>query len=614
MHPASDVQDVDGGAVTPLLQRLDPRRSLAAALGWTLVALFCVGAPLASLLVGSLATDRVQLQTGALYQQYALQVSNALDGNLYDRLQWLRAMADAVASGTEREQPARLRALLERWKASLPELEWVAVANAEGTVIAATGSATEGERIGARAWFAEGRQRGWIGESPPPGGGTGRVIELAAPIRHRDGTLVGVIGARLSWRWVGRLEATLTEALRAGRPVESLLADREGRVLIGPDALVGTVIEPSATRPPGAAGHVVRRWPDGGEYLAGYAVSDGVGDFPGLGWTSWVREPTETAFAAARALARQILAGLVVIGLAGAVAGVVATARLARRLAAITRSADEIRAGRATELEVPRGTDEAARIGASLRTLVDGLQRERASLAALNAELDARVAARTREVERMSEENKYAAVVRERLRIARDLHDTLAHSIMALLAEIRLMRRLARTDPAALPEELGRAEAAALQGLHEARQAITTLRHAAVRDIGLGASLAQLFARFADRKGLAVAFRHDAGVDALADSRAEALYRIVEEALHNVDRHAQASRVTAFARVVDAAGGERVLEVSIEDDGIGFDVAAPRPGHFGLAGMRERAELAGARLAIDSVPGEGTRVTVNMPL
>jgi signal transduction histidine kinase len=250
--------------------------------------------------------------------------------------------------------------------------------------------------------------------------------------------------------------------------------------------------------------------------------------------------------------------------------------------------------------------------------LVDGLQRERASLQALNAELDERVAARTREVERMSEENKYAAVVRERLRMARDLHDTLAHSLMALLTEIRVLRKVAATSPGSLREELANAEAAAQDGLREARGAITALRHNAVRDIGLGASLAQLLRRFEDRKGVPVSFEHDPGADALADSRAETLYRIVEEALHNVDRHAQATRVEASARVRqrEAAGGQKpaVLVVSIADDGVGFDYEAPPPGHYGLRGMREQAELISARLDVSTGLGQGTRVTIEMPV
>jgi signal transduction histidine kinase len=190
--------------------------------------------------------------------------------------------------------------------------------------------------------------------------------------------------------------------------------------------------------------------------------------------------------------------------------------------------------------------------------------------------------------------------------------------MMALLTEIRLLRKLAATSPGSLREELVNAEAAALDGLREARAAITALRHNAVRDIGLGASLAQLLRRFEDRKGVPVSFERDAAADALADSRAETIYRIVEEALHNVDRHAQATRIKASARVRqrETAGGQKspVLVVSIADDGTGFDSDAPPPGRYGLRGMREQAELISARLDVSTGPGRGTRVTIEMPV
>ncbi len=99
------------------------------------------------------------------------------------------------------------------------------------------------------------------------------------------------------------------------------------------------------------------------------------------------------------------------------------------------------------KIAVPAGRNEAARLGRALDELLTSLQRERSALQTLNAELDQRVAARTREIERLAEQARYAAVVRERLKIARDLHDTLAHSMMAMLTEIRLLKRAFGDQP-----------------------------------------------------------------------------------------------------------------------------------------------------------------------
>jgi len=153
------------------------------------------------------------------------------------------------------------------------------------------------------------------------------------------------------------------------------------------------------------------------------------------------------------------------------------------------------------KLEVPRGHDEVAQLGAAFAKLIDELELERSELKSLSSELERRVAVRTGEVERLAEESRYAAIVRERLKMARDLHDTLAHSIMALLSEIRFIRRLQTHDPAAVPGELARAEELAHDGLKEARAAITQMRVNAVRETGLGPALSNAFERFIDHTG-----------------------------------------------------------------------------------------------------------------
>lgn len=618
---------------THLLDRLDPRRSLLAAIGWTLSALFLAGAYGASHWVGELTRSRLEAQSGRLYQQYALQISNVLDTSLYDRLQWIRATASMFSDEDVGRQLARQRALLERLQTTLPEFEWIGFADAAGKVHAATDGVLESQSVKHTRWFSEAQKNSWVGDvydsaaarpsNAQAAGATvrterSRVIDLTAPVRDADNGVVGAIGAQLTWSWIAQLEASLIEGLKSGRPIESLIVDRAGVVLLGPGPLLGTRLDLPGQRGIGAVGHEVYRWPDGIDYVAGYAVSDGVATFPGLGWTVWVREPTESAFADARAMERRIFAGMLLLGLIGAAGSLIATRRLTRELSSIARSADAIRDGKATALVVPPGEDEAARIGQSLRSLVDGLQSERAALQSLNAELDARVAARTRALERMSEENKYAAIVRERLRMARDLHDTLAHSMMALLTEIRLLRKLADTNPAALRDELTNAEGVAKAGLEEARAAITALRHNAVRDIGLGVSLAQFFKRFAERKGIAAAFHADSRADALADSRAETVYRIFEEALRNIELHASATRIEGAATVESgqdgSADGNETLLVWLADNGVGFNASAPRPGHFGMRGMREQAEIIGAQLQVQSTPGQGTRVTIRMPI
>src|SRR6266404_5031384 len=259
---------------------------------------------------------------------------------------------------------------------------------------------------------------------------------------------------------------------------------------------------------------------------------------------------------------------------------------------------DAVGRNEAERIEVPSGRDEVAQLAAAFAKVLNALHQERSELLSLSSELERRVAVRTREVERLAEESRYAAVVRERLKIARDLHDTLAHSMMAMLSEVRLLRKLEMHDLKSLREELARAEEVAHEGLNEARTAITQMRVNAVRDTGLGSALGKAFGRFIA----------DPGAASFGDERAETLFRMAEEALRNIERHAMATRAVVTLETVDGTQ----LKLSIEDDGVGFDPGAPRQGHYGIVGLHEQAHLIGAHLCIDSAPGRGTTLTVNL--
>jgi signal transduction histidine kinase len=255
------------------------------------------------------------------------------------------------------------------------------------------------------------------------------------------------------------------------------------------------------------------------------------------------------------------------------------------------------------QFEAPGGLDEVAQLGSAFAKILGDLQQER-------DELERRVAVRTREVQRLAEESRYAAIVRERLKIARDLHDTLAHSMMAMLSEIRLLRRLQAHDPLAVAAELAHAEEVAHDGLNEARAAITQMRLHAVRETGLGPALSNAFERFIDRTALSGEFSADAEAARFGDERAETLLRMAQEIFRNIERHARATRVTVKLQITNG----RQLELHVEDNGIGFDPQAVPPEHYGIVGLREQAELIGAVLLIESKPNQGTCFSILLRL
>jgi signal transduction histidine kinase len=415
-----------------------------------------------------------------------------------------------------------------------------------------------------------------------------------------------VLAARVAWSWVEGVMSKMQQALNQRRQLQVLLAARDGRLLYAPANWLGRRFAPDADLT------------EGGAWVVGTRTELRLADGLGLGWTAIVRQGADVALAPVRTTQRNVFVIVFVAGLLAAAAAALATRVLTRRLTRLAADAEAVRRGERQALAVPGGVDEVSRIGATLAQVVDHLQTEKHALQALNAELDQRVAERTLRIERMADEARHAAVTRERLRIARDLHDTLAHSLMALLTQIRLVRKLReRMTTGELEEELGRAETVAGTGLAEARAAIMQMRDNGVRDSGLGPALHDLLRRFGQRTGTTVTLDDDPEVAAWAegwvDERSETVFRILEEALRNVERHAAAGavRVTLRNLRADAPGGARRVRIEVADDGQGFDPAQPRPGHYGLRGMREQATLIDAELALRSAPGQGTRVVLD---
>ncbi len=594
-------------------QGLNPRLHLAAAIGWAVFTVVTLAALVAADLAASEAARRVRADSERLLTQFAAQIGHALKTDLRTRRAILRATAAQIVATDDRSEQA-LRRHLDAAQAHFPEFVWLAVADVHGRITAAAGGAREGDDVSASAWFARGRTGLYLGDvhpAPPllpsPDAAADpqapRVIDLAVPLTDAAGRPAGVLGAELSWRWVENLQAELLRSLDSQRQLDMVLTTEDGTVVVGPAAWLG---HPRPTR--------AEISQDGAYLIGGLVEHAGAGD--GLGWGVVVRQDAHAALAPSRATRQVVFLSVLLAGLVAAAAAVWATRLLTRRLSALAEEAVAVRQGELHTLALPAGDDEVSRIGATLAELVDHLQQEKKALQTLNAELDARVVERTARVERLADDARHAAVTRERLRLARDLHDTLAHSLMALLTQIRMVRKLrTRWSEHELEAELAQAQEVAASGLTEARAAIAQMRHNGVRDTGLGPALQELLTHFCERTGVAATLQADPDAAGLADERAETVFRIAEEALHNVERHAHAHLLTlrlgaAPAPTRSPPGADAVPRVRMEitDDGVGFDPAQRKPGHYGLRGIEEQAALIGAHLEVSSQVGQGTRV------
>jgi two-component system, NarL family, nitrate/nitrite sensor histidine kinase NarX len=223
-------------------------------------------------------------------------------------------------------------------------------------------------------------------------------------------------------------------------------------------------------------------------------------------------------------------------------------------------------------------------------------------------------AAITLEHSRLDAEVRRLAIIEERTRIARDIHDGLAQTVSLLHLKLRQAQAIIPSDQMtpignALEEMAGISSTA----YDEIRQSIYGLRTMVSASLGFVPTLTELLHEFSMQNQMLVKLEAD-GAETLRLSPASEpqVVRIVQEALNNVRKHAQVDR--ARVRVERKEGW---LHVSVQDDGLGFDPATVASGnglHFGLQGMRERAETLGGTLVIDTAPGRGTRVTVTVPL
>jgi signal transduction histidine kinase len=254
-------------------------------------------------------------------------------------------------------------------------------------------------------------------------------------------------------------------------------------------------------------------------------------------------------------------------------------------------------------------------IVASGRTL-GLLNLESPDLAAFNdddvaiLETVADVLAGTLENARLYRRAQAAAVLEERNRLARELHDSVSQQLFSMTLTAPAARAQLEKNPQRAAAQLERLQETATAALAEMRALIFQLRPPALRDQGLVAALQQHAQALSHREGLAIALSV-VGDDRLARGLEQPLFRIVQEALNNVVKHADAHNVTVSLEF----GVERVL-VRIIDDGQGFDPQATPSGqgrHLGMISMRERAVEIGGTMDLRSMIGGGTEVTVTVP-
>jgi signal transduction histidine kinase len=479
----------------------------------------------------------------------------------------------------------------------------------------------------------------------------------AAFLYAKDGTLLArePTDARLDVAAIGRLPETAA-ALTTGRPTITSLVSGDGApghlYALVPlrnwrgeiTALAGGDINPAAPRfaslleaiphaPPGSVDLV-----DSGGHVIGSSDRDRlftsehnrgeVVAVAALAWAPWrvlIHQRADEAIAPTEGLRRTLLwlgPGLIALAMVFAWG---AARSVRRSLAVLRREAERIAAGHMTE-PIPRlGDDEVGRLGRSLDEMRIALKQSLESVEQANQQLERRVEERTRELEGLYQQLRereewrgellrkvISAQEDERKRIARELHDETSQTLSALA--IGLETALAKYPSDVSRARLVDAKALTVRTINELHRLIYDLRPSVLDDLGLVSAIRWYAERQLESRGISVRCEFTDTDARLAPETETALFRVVQEAVTNIAKHARAETVLIQCAVRDGA-----LTIEIEDDGQGFDPAtlpppAARERGLGLMGMRERVELLGGTLILDSAPGRGARIVVSVPV
>ncbi len=414
------------------------------------------------------------------------------------------------------------------------------------------------------------------------------VSALAAEVKGRDGTVRGTLALVELLRIVGR----------AVLPQDAVLTviDDRGVILArtsDPERWTGRNV--GAT---GVAALALRqkegRAQAGG--VDGVRRQYGFTDLPEMGWHLYVGIPTSVVMQPVRSLIVRGLAGAVLV--VAIVIGVAAffARHIARPINAVARASHEMAHGSYGTIEPVEGPREIATMASTFNEMVES-----------RARVEAKMQESERNLKALSD-HLLVLQERERTRIARELHDDLGQSLTALKMDVVgfLGAHPERAETAPIRERILRI----LDSTVTAVQRISAeLRPSALDDLGLAAALESEARLFEERTGIECELSLDSDAEDLDGERAGAVYRIVQEALTNVARHSDASRVEIRLR---HRPGELLLE--IRDDGRGMtDEEMGAATSLGLIGMRERAAVVGGTLQLEGVRGRGTIVTLRIP-
>ncbi|MHA6482244.1 sensor domain-containing diguanylate cyclase [Paenibacillus sp. strain BS8-2] len=284
--------------------------------------------------------------------------------------------------------------LLGDLQENIPAFSWVGLLDAEGNVKAATGDILRGENIADRPVYLEALDKPFVGDVhnavllskllPNPSGEPLKFVDISTPLFDDAGVLTGVLAAHLSWEWSQEVQRSVLASFQDSRHRQMdvmVLSGKDNAILSGPSEMIGQQINLLDLGQNETANEwSVQRWPDGKQYLTGFAQGVGYGNYPGLGWQIVIRQPVDVAFAPVRDLIVFMIALGVAIAIACGLIGWLLARKVSKPLSLISEAANKLRRGEEAEIPFARGIKDIEILSSSLSVLIAELTEQKSEL------------------------------------------------------------------------------------------------------------------------------------------------------------------------------------------------------------------------------------------
>lgn len=315
-----------------------------------------------SAILTQVATARLEHQVGSGLGEVAYQMSDKLERGMFERYRDMRVAATLIEQMSVREDYlSEIDAMLAMLQQSYPYYAWIGVTDTQGVVKVSTGGLLEGEDVSARPWFKQARGNYFIGDVHgallleqklnPDSGQPLRFVDVAMPLHNKQGEYIGVIGSHLDWTWAEEMRASIAPSLENYEDAELLIVSSEGLVLLGPPELREKPLPLNLSEQLKTTNYAVETWPDGNQYVTGYAETTGYREYEGPRWQILVRIPVSSAFDPIEEMRIQVLWIGSGIALVLALLGWLSAEGMARPLANINKRLEREVQQRTAELQ-----------------------------------------------------------------------------------------------------------------------------------------------------------------------------------------------------------------------------------------------------------------------